>query len=208
MDPTNTNTNTNKNKDRDVEQWLDAALSQYGNVEPRTGLDSRVLANLQAERNRLASRQRWWWAVGAVAAAVAIAAVVGIGENSRRRNPERVAETSMPTHHEEARRSIEPAPVPVPQAARSAKEVAQQRPANQPSHELAVAATPKLDQFPSRRSLSGEELLLVRRLNEPSGKEALLGAGATRAEGDLSIDSLEIRPLQIPDIESSESKTN
>jgi len=194
------------NRDRDVEQWLDAALSQYGKAEPRTWLDRRVLANLQAERNRLASRQRWWSAVGAVAAAVAIAAVVWIGENSRRRNPERVAETSTPIDHEEARRSIEPAPVP--QAAPSAKEVVQRRPANQPSHELALAATPKLDQFPSRRSLSGEELLLVRRLNEPSDKEALLGAGATRAEGDLSIDSLEIRPLQIPDIESSESKTN
>jgi hypothetical protein len=191
-----------------ADQWLDSALSQYGNAEPRTGLESRVLANLQAERNRMASRRPWWWAVGAVAAAAAIVAVVWIGENSRRRNPERVAETSTPTHHEEARRSIEPAPVPVPQAAHSAKEVVQRRPANQPSHELAVAATPKLDQFPSRRSLSGDELLLVRRLNEPSDKEALLGAGATRAEGDLSIDSLEIRPLQIPDIESSESKTN
>jgi hypothetical protein len=198
MDPTN--------RKHDVDQRLDSALSQYSKAEPRTGLESRVLANLEAERNRMASRWRWWWAVGAVAAAAAIVAVVWMGENSRRRNPERVAETSTPTHHEGAQKAIEPGPVP--QAAHPVKELAKRRPLSQPSRELAVAATPKLDQFPSRRSLSGEELLLVRRLNEQPDKEALLEAGATLAAGDLSVDNLEIRPLQIPDIEISESKTN
>ncbi len=198
MDPTN--------REHDVEQWLDGALSQYGKAEPRTGLESRVLANLEAERDRMASRRRWWWAVGAVAAAAAIVAVVWLEENSRKKNPADMAGTPTTIHHEDAQKAIEPGPVP--QAAHPGKESAQRRLANQPSRELAVAAAPKLDQFPSRRSLSGEELLLVRRLNEQSDKVALLEAGATRAEGDLSIDSLEIRPLQVPDIETSESKTN
>lgn len=188
-------------REREVDQWLDMALSQYGNVESRTGLESRVLASLQAERNRIASRRRWWWAVGTVAAAVAIVAVVWVGENGRKKNAGGVAKTSR-THQKEVQSAIEPRPVP--QAAQPAKEVAQRSPANRPSRVLAVGATPKLDQFPSRRSLSGEELLLVRRLNEQSDKEALLEAGATRAEGDLSVDSLEIHPLEIPDIEISE----
>jgi hypothetical protein len=56
--------------------------------------------------------------------------------------------------------------------------------------------------------LSERELLLVRRLNEQSDEEALLEPTATPAEVDLSIDTLEIRPLQIPEIDITESKTN
>jgi hypothetical protein len=198
MDPTK--------REHDVEQWLDSALSQYGKAEPRTGLESRVLATLQAERNRITSRSRWWWAMGAVAAAVAIAAVVWVGTNSRTKNATGVAETSTPTHHEEAQGSIEP--WPVQQAVHPAKQVAQRRPAHQPSREPAVAATPKLDQFPSRRNMSERELLLARRLNEQSSKEASLESTPSLEEVDLRIGSLEIRPLQIPDIEISENQTN
>ena len=144
--------------------------------------------------------------MGAVAAAVAMVAVVWVGENGRKQNAGGVAETSTPTHHEEAQRSIEPGPPQ--QAVHPAKEVVRRKPANQPSRELAVAATPKLDQFPSRRNMSEGESLLVRRLNEQSNKEALLESTPSREEVDLSIGSLEISPLQIPDIEISESKTN
>ena len=198
MDPTK--------REHDVDQWLDSALNQYGKAEPRTGLERRVLASLQAERNRITSRRRWWWAIGAVVAAVAIVAVVWVGENGRKKNAGGVAETSKPTHHEKEQRSIEPGPAQ--QAGHPAKEVVRRKPANHPSRELAVAAMPKLDQFPSRRNLSEGESLLVRRLNEQSNKEALLKSAPSSEEVDLSIGSLEIRPLQIPDIEISESKTN
>jgi hypothetical protein len=50
--------------------------------------------------------------------------------------------------------------------------------------------------------------LLARLLKEQSNKEALLESTPIREEVDLSIDSLEIRPLEIPDIEILESKTN
>ncbi|MGC2560207.1 MAG: hypothetical protein WA389_15375, partial [Terriglobales bacterium] len=164
MDPTK--------REDDVEQWLDPALSEYSKAEPRTGLESRVLANLQAERIRITSRRRWWWAMGAVAAAVAIAAVVWAGANGRKRNAGGMAETSAPAHHEDVQRSIERRPVQ--QAVHPAKEVARRRPVHQSSREPALAAMPKLDQFPSRRNLSEGELLLARRLNEQSNKEALL----------------------------------
>jgi hypothetical protein len=198
MDPTK--------REHDVEQWLDSALGQYGKAEPRTGLESRVLATLQVERNRITSRRRWWWAMGAAAAAVAIVAVVWVGENGSTKNAAGVAQSSMPTHHEDVQSSIEPGPVQ--QAVHPAKQVAQRRPAHQPSRELAVAATPKLDQFPSRRNMSERELLLARRLNEQSSEEASLEFTPSPEDVDLSIGSLEIRPLQIPDIEISESKAN
>jgi hypothetical protein len=190
-------------REHDLEQWLDSALSQYGKAEPRPGLESRVLASLQAERNRTTFRRRWWWAMGAVAAAVAIVAVVWVGEIGRKKNAGSVAHTSMPIHLEEAQRSIVPGPDQ--QAVHPAKQEAPRGPANQPSYELAVAARPKLDRFPSRRNISEEELLLVRRLNGRSNKEALLESTPSREDVDLSVGSLEIRPLQIPDIEISEN---
>ncbi|MFZ3341503.1 MAG: hypothetical protein WA609_15470 [Terriglobales bacterium] len=190
----------------EIDQWLDKEIAQYANAEPRARLESRVLVGLRAERNRITSRRRWWWAMGAAAAAVAIVAVVWVGQNGRKKNAGGVAEPSTPIHHEEAQRSIEPGTAQ--QAVHPAKKVAQRRPAHRSSRELAAAATPKLDQFPSRRKMSEGELLLVRRLNEQSHKEALLKSTPSREDVDLSIGSLEIRPLQIPDIDVSESKTN
>jgi len=61
-----------ENSDRD----LDAALATYATIEPRAGLEQRVLANLRAERQRLAARGwRRWPALVALAVAVLIAVV-------------------------------------------------------------------------------------------------------------------------------------
>lgn len=195
----------------DLNQWLESTLGQCGKAEPRSGLENRILASLQAERSRRASRRSWWWTIATTAAFAAIVAAVWVGESGRVRKPVKTAGTST-TPSEEFRGSIQP--VPAPRVAHPAKgfpasQVAGRTPVNRGAlRDLAASSAPKLEQFPSPRNLSGEELLLVRRLNEQSDNEALLQATATRAEVDLSIDSLEIRPLQIPDIEISESKTN
>jgi hypothetical protein len=46
--------------DREVEQWLSQALSQYGSIEPRPGLEGRVLACLSAENSQRRSSPGWW----------------------------------------------------------------------------------------------------------------------------------------------------
>ncbi len=194
------------NKEREIDQWLESALSQYGKAEPRSGLESRVLANLRAERNRIASARRWWWALGTAVALAVVVAAVWVGERGRERNAASTAGTSTTIHREKA--SVPIPPEPAAQVTHPAREVTQRRPANRPFHDLAVARTPKLEQFPSRRNLSEGDLLMVRYLNEPSNKKALREATATRAEVDLSIGSLEIRSIDIPDIEISESETN
>jgi len=155
-------------RERDVDRWLDSALSQFGKAEPRAGLESRVLANLQAERDRIASTRRWWWAAGAVTALAAVLLAVWIGESARERNPASTAGNST-RHREEARRSMRPRPAPqaaAPQVAaiqvtRPVTEVAQRRPANRPIRHLAVAGTPKLAQFPSPQPLSEQEQILM-----------------------------------------------
>lgn len=194
------------NKDRDIDQWLKSALRQYGKAEPRSGLESRVLANLRAERDRIASAHRWWWAAGMAAALAVIVAAVWIGESGRERNPASAAGASTTIHRVEARLPIPPEPAA--QVTHPAKEVTQPRPLRRPMRDLATAKMPKLEQFPSPRNLTEEDLLIVRYLNGPSNKTTMLEASATRAKVDLSIGSLEIRSIEIPDIEISESKTN
>jgi hypothetical protein len=155
----------------------------------------------------LASRRRWWWASGtATATAVAIAIALWVGKSGHERNPASTMGASTTTQREEARAPVQSGPGP--QVAHPAGETKPRMAKSRLVQDVVVATTPKLEQFPSRRNLSEEELLLVQRLNERPNKEALLEATATRAEVDLSIDSLEIRPLQIPDIEISESPTN
>lgn len=62
-------------RDRKLDQWLDEALKEYGEAEPRFGLEQRVVTHLHAaERER--QRTKWWRWMPAFAA---IAAVIVIG---------------------------------------------------------------------------------------------------------------------------------
>ena len=203
MDP------TDKEREREVDQWLESALSRYGKTEPRVGLENRVLANLQAERSRIAYRWRWWWWAGtATAMAVAMAIALWMGK-SHERHPKStmgasITGASTTTQGEQARALVQSGSAP--RVAHPAGKI--NLAASRSVQELVVARRPKLEQFPSRRDLSERELLLVRRLNEQSDEEASLEPAAIPEEVDLSIDTLEIRPIQIPEIDISESKTN
>jgi hypothetical protein len=146
------------NKQSDIDQWLESALSQYGKAEPRGGLESRVLASLRAERNRIAFARRWWWAAGmATATAVAIAVALWVGESGREKNRVSMAGVSTPRKTENLRSTQ---PQPSAQIAHPPNETAKVRPANRPVRGLAVA-TPKLEQFPSPQPLSEQEKILV-----------------------------------------------
>src|ERR1700674_5863090 len=68
----------NKSRSYDaLDRELDAALAQYGAVEPRVGLEQRVLTNLQAEREKITSRTWWRWPV-TVALTAAMTIAVGV----------------------------------------------------------------------------------------------------------------------------------
>src|SRR6478609_2755196 len=61
----------------ELDRMLDAALKQYGSVEPRDGLEDRVLAQLRSASLNSPSRTSWYWGIGAavVAALVMLLAV-------------------------------------------------------------------------------------------------------------------------------------
>ena len=63
--------NRNSPKPTALDDQLDAALAQYTAIEPRAGLENRVLARLKAEQDRPTAVPWWRWA-----AVVAVAVIV------------------------------------------------------------------------------------------------------------------------------------
>jgi hypothetical protein len=60
-------------KQDELDSTLDAALANYAAVEPRAGLENRVLSNLRAERSPVPDRAGWRWSVAGALIAVALA---------------------------------------------------------------------------------------------------------------------------------------
>ena len=150
-----------KDNERIADRWLDVALKQYGIAEPRAGLEGRVLANLQAEKESLAGRRNWW---PAVAACAVVAVVVGVlflmREHSKARK--QIAGGQMTINQPQgpltSRREPEVKTVPV--AAPRRKSAQSKR------LHLAETSEPRLAQFPAPRPLTRQEQLLVRYVHE------------------------------------------
>jgi hypothetical protein len=145
----------------DLDRRLDAALAKYAQVEPRAGLENRVLTTLHAERSRLPQRVWWRWSVSGAVAAVVVVVVVLAWRSGKFHGRELAIRPSisvpavsapaaeLPTPEVGKNDDHPPAPGPVP------KHVMPR------AHATAVAsANPKLDQFPSPQPLSEQEKLL------------------------------------------------
>jgi hypothetical protein len=138
-----------------LDRELDAALARYAAVEPRAGIEARVLASLQAERE-LSTHGRWGWKpVTALAAAVLILAAVLAWTSGRR---------TLAVHHESA--AAAPAQVAWNGANRPERPPTPAVPSkvsshsSHPAHQLATTV-PKLEQFPSPQPLSEQEQMLA-----------------------------------------------
>jgi len=150
-----------------LDQELDAALFQYAAMEPRAGLEERVLANLAAQREHVVARV--WWRWPAVAAAVVVIVVAAsLLWKSGRPTP------STTAHHSST--AVEGSHQPTVQAAdlgggkpiRPAHPASSKRPISRRGADprAAVVAEPRLEQFPSPQPLSEQEKLLVRYVKE------------------------------------------
>lgn len=139
---------------------LDAALVEYSDVEPRAGLEQRILAHLQSKGARLLSRSWWRWsAAGAIAVLLALTVALAW-------RPNRATKTVGQTHPPAAVERVQASPTPVAvhrqtrtHASMHARSTSARRHARQ---SVVVAREPKLDQFPSPEPLTREELALVR----------------------------------------------
>lgn len=149
--------------DRDRrDQWLDEALRQYGNVNPRAGLESRVMANLALQERSFRSRN--WWA-GMVSAAMACLLIVAIWLGSPRHTHRIEKIPQKPEVATSAVRELEMTRVAPAHSAKTLARFFSRESASDVTAEV-VENTPRLGQFPAARPLNEQEQLLVTYVNE------------------------------------------
>lgn len=167
-----------------LDRALDFALTKYSSVEPRIGLEERILVNVRAERPDIVGHMSWRWGLAAALAAVLLMVIaqawradrsahVPVGNHpSTTEQIRRPANPLTPTADE---RAIANAPT---RGSHSAGAIAVRKPA--PLTQAAAQADPTLDVFPSPQPLSEQELALARYVrNFPS--DARLVAQAQEA---------------------------
>jgi flagellar biosynthesis/type III secretory pathway M-ring protein FliF/YscJ len=150
----------------ELDRQLDAALAKYAAVEPRAGLEARILANLHTEQANAPSFTWWVWAASAatVTVVVMVAALLWKSEIPRRRaaaNPPLATMRSKDSSMQVATKQRESNALPDrPTPNRSASMPNTTSDHHRPP--IAGRANPKLDVFPSPQPLSTEELALAR----------------------------------------------
>lgn len=161
-----------------IDRELDAALAKYAAVEPRAGIEERILANMRAEQARVPDRA--WWRLSVVGVAVALATVVIVSlalvwvsgkptQVVRQNHPSTSTQGSRPSGTQVA--AIGEAAGHPEERGHTGKAAVRDiqlhpqlhsrpRPLPRPNAEAVTAAVPKLDQFPSPRPLSEQERIL------------------------------------------------
>ncbi|MGA2102058.1 MAG: hypothetical protein ABSG34_13185 [Candidatus Sulfotelmatobacter sp.] len=149
-----------------IDAVLDAALAKYAAVEPRAGLEERLLANLRTGPEPVTGRAWWRWGLAGALAAIVIVAAALTWRGGRSAH---LLMADHPTTAEQIRRAGKPpaatagehlfvnasARVPRKGGAIAVRRVA-------PRAQTIAQADPKLDVFPSPQPLSEEELALAR----------------------------------------------
>lgn len=165
----------------ELDRELDAALAKYAAVEPRPGLEARVLANLRAQETQVAGRSWWRWGVGAILAAVIIAAIAislrpsHPGREQVQKNP---PVPVAPRHDEPkdkfvANREGNKTSIPGPTGPTAAHHN------NSAAITVSATARPKLDRFPSPTPLSEQEKILANYVTQYPEHAALVAEART-----------------------------
>jgi hypothetical protein len=161
----------------ELDRKLDAVLAKYSAVDPRDGLEERILAGLK--QSTQVAQQAWWRFGVAAAAAIVLVMVILTG---------RVEKPSHPTIASHTVGDVSHSPVLTAQPANGITKAQQPVGTAEVRHHVAkqfrltavAAAVPKLDQFPSPQPLSEQEKLALEYVHE-FPKEAVLIARAQTA---------------------------
>lgn len=157
-----------------LDHELNAALARYSAVEPRAGVEERVLANLRAESKESPSIAWWRWAA---AAAIAVCAILVVTALVRRPHVPAIANHPPAVAPETPQRQVavnaQSAVRPVPGRSKSASARAHVS--------VAKSALPRLDQFPSPQPLSEQEKIMASYVADYPEQAALLAQARTEA---------------------------
>ncbi len=133
-----------------MDQLLDSGLAQYSKVDPRAGLESRINAHLQSERERITATRRWWWALTLAATTAVLILTVWIKSNTGFRGKVPVAMKVGPEQADTKKATIDMQAQP--HVSQGTCEI-NSRPENK-RRSVHKVETPRLDRFPSPRPLS------------------------------------------------------
>ena len=171
-----------KERDRFAVELLDAALRRYRSLEPRPGLEERVLASLRARR-RAGPWLGWKGLAWAVPAAVLATVALALYLNRR------TVPFSGPPPRSIAVRKPEPPAAAVSQGAT--------RPhSHVPQSRVARPQPARREQFPTQAPLSEQEKLLLLYVNQAPGP-LLIAQTDSDALQDLKIEDLHISELEL-----------
>ena len=148
----------------ELDRQLEDLLAQYGNAEPRPGLENRVIARLRQEQTRLIpSWIRQGLLTASVGVAVAVFAVVFLLQHFNNTH-------QLSTDQRQASSST---PITSSRGVKSRGENAQEDPLTVPDPPVrrvkivhAAKPLPKLGVFPSNDSLTEQERVLLRYIKE------------------------------------------
>jgi len=162
-----------------LDHELDAALAKYSNVEPRAGLEERVLANLRAEQSSVPVRAWWRWNV---AVAVLIVAVALLWRWERPSHPVVAVRPANPTQASQQRKQFisngVESGVRIQTSNSMRKKIRNVSP-------VVVADGPKLDHFPSPQPLTEQELALARYVREFPQEANLIATAQVESEKEI-----------------------
>jgi type IV secretory pathway VirB10-like protein len=188
-------------KQDELDRKLDAALAKYAAVEPRTGLEERVLATLRAEHAHVSDRA--WWRRGAIAAVVAVFLVTLAltWRSDKQPHPNRPVVTTQPPKE----RPIQTVSNAQSSGVRPVRPDAARKVAVPPSPPtLAIARPPKLDQFPSPQPLSVQEKILQSYVAENPEQAVLLARARTEALRQDQLEEMNSFQASAPETDSKE----
>lgn len=137
----------------DFDRALDAALAKHASVEPRAGLEQRILANLRTAEVR-AGHRTWIWGFGAaIAAVIVVTGAIAWRSSTPRHAP-------LAGHPPTAQQMPAQVANHIQNTVPPRKRVSRPRIGRRAQQETTVA-NPKLDVFPSPLPLSEQEKLLA-----------------------------------------------
>jgi hypothetical protein len=154
-----------QNEERKLDDLLDSALSAYSQVEPRSGLEARILARVRDSVEQ--SPARWWtvrWLVAGTVAIVALVLIVLFLRPVQKPAQVEVQRTNPP--------AIQPQPESNRMTAKDAPGRKERRQHHgQPQQELARRDRPSV--FPTPMGLSEQDKLMIAYLEQTPKEEVI-----------------------------------
>jgi hypothetical protein len=177
-----------KELDRKLDEWLDRAAAEHGRAEIRTGLETRILANLKSRFEKRDRRFRFWVPVTVTVAAVLFISFYAVRVQYQDRAPAEIA----------SQKPQEIKPVPEQDSLRESRPTTTAAEPLAKTNKLYKTRSPKIETASGRflsSGLSDKERWLIKFVSAASEENV------TETEERADFEPFEIPEEQIPEFQ-------